>query len=304
MYHRVATVRADPWRLCVDPGNFESQIRALRERFDIVPLSRLREGLRPGRRSRPAASITFDDGYVDNLTVAKPILERHAVPATVFIVTGCVGRREGFWWDRLTSAVLAGGPLPGRLELASGAGPFVWQDARISLPGARGRRARSRLHDQLWHWLCDQPQPDRARALGMLEGWAGTSTASDPAGWPMTPGQVGELVASGLIEVGAHTVSHPMLTRLSSREQEVEIEQSRIECQRLLGREPRCFSFPNGDHDADSVAIVRKAGFALACTSQADLVWASGDAHATPRISVRNETGEALLRRLRWLWLA
>jgi peptidoglycan/xylan/chitin deacetylase (PgdA/CDA1 family) len=304
MYHRVATPTADPWQLAVAPETFDEQLRALRESFDLVPLRELRERLRSGRDSRPVAAVTFDDGYLDNLTVAKPLLERHAVPATVFVITGFVGRREGFWWDRLAHAVLGDAPLPSRLEIPGDPDAFRFAGELLANPGAAGRRARRHMHDRLWAWLCDQPDAAKLRALEFLERWSGRAPAQDPGGRPMNAYELRELVSGGLVDVGAHTVTHPRLSRLPREAQAAEIEQSRRDCRAILDRDPSVFSYPNGDYAPESVELVRQAGFALACDSRADLAWAGDDAHRIPRISVKEETGDALSRRLRWGWLA
>ena len=304
MYHRVATPATDPWQLAVAPEAFDAQLRALREAFDVVPLGELRHNLRTGRHSRPVAAVTFDDGYLDNLTVAKPILEHHAVPATVFVITGFTGRREGFWWDRLAHALLGDEPLPTRLEIPGGPAGFEFADPGLVEAGARGRRARRRLHDRLWSWLCDQPDRDKSRAIEALERWSGRMPVDDPGGRPMTADELRHLVAGGLVDVGAHTVTHPRLSRLPRAAQAAEIASSREQCRAVLGRDPVAFSYPNGDYAVESVALVRQAGFSIACDSRADLAWAGDDAHRIPRISVKEETGDALSRRLRWGWLA
>jgi peptidoglycan/xylan/chitin deacetylase (PgdA/CDA1 family) len=304
MYHRVARVEADPWELCVRPEHFESQISMLRELADLVPLPELRSQLRKGRRSRPAVAITFDDGYVDNLTVARPFLERYGAPATVFIATGHVGRRSNFWWDRLAKLVLPERALPSILELGIGNDRFQHQDEGLASSGTRGQRARRQLHDRLWAWCSNRADAERDAALAAVEQWADIHPPPDPASWPMTPGELRALMDGGLVDIGAHSVTHPMLSRLPAAEKAIEIRQSRADCERLTGRAPAAFAFPNGDADAESIALVRDAGFEIACTSQPDLVWHAGDAHATPRIHVHDENGTALLRRLRWYWLA
>jgi peptidoglycan/xylan/chitin deacetylase (PgdA/CDA1 family) len=304
MYHRVARVEADPWELCVRPEHFESQIGMLREHADLVPLVKLRDQLRKGRRSRPAVAITFDDGYIDNLTVAKPVLERFEAPATVFIATGQVGRTADFWWDRLAKLVLPERVLPQVLELAIGSERFEHRDDRLAAQGERGRRARRQLHDRIWAWCSNRPDSERDAVLSAVEQWVGVHLAPDPGSWAMTPEEVHALTNGGLVDLGAHSVTHPLLSRLPAAEKAREIRQSRADCERLTGRAPAAFAFPNGDVDAESLTLVRGAGFEIACTSEQDLVWDASDAHATPRIHVRDESGTALLRRLRWYWLA
>jgi peptidoglycan/xylan/chitin deacetylase (PgdA/CDA1 family) len=304
MYHRIATTEVDPWNLAVSAPAFDAQLGALREWCDFVPLADLPHRLRSGRQSRPVVAVTFDDGYLDNLTVAKPILERHGVPATVFVITGFVGRREGFWWDRLSRAVLGGAMLPPRLVITGRQGCFEYGDRALMERDRRGRRSRRHLHDRLWTWLCDQPDAARVDAIDQLERWCGQPLSDDADGRPMGVEELRQLVSGGIVDVGAHTVTHPRLSRLSVPQQTAEIENSWADCRNMLGRDPVAFSYPNGDYAPDSVELVRRAGFALACDSRADLTWAGDDRHCIPRISVGRESGQALSRRLRRFWLA
>jgi len=304
LYHRIAKSNVDPWCLCVSPEHFDSQLRALRRHCDLVPLTGLHDQLRQGRDSRPAVAITFDDGYRDNLTVAKPMLERHEAPATVFVITGFVGRDAGFWWERLTHTTLAAAVLPTRIALTAGTAQFAWRDDALADTGSAGAIARRRLHDGLWNWFIDLAEADRCDALEALERWSGTPTSAEVSNRPMSAEDIRELAVGGLIDIGAHTVTHPRLSHLPSPVKRSEISRGREDCQRLLGRAPACFSYPNGDYDDESAALVRECGFALACTSRQDLVWASGDRATMPRISVRDEPGESLMRRLQREWFA
>jgi peptidoglycan/xylan/chitin deacetylase (PgdA/CDA1 family) len=147
------------------------------------------------------------------------------------------------------------------------------------------------------------PASVRDKAIAEIERWARVQLPLDPDARPMNAEELRQLVAGGLVELGAHTVTHPLLSRLPTDKKAAEIEESRRGCAAWVGREPRAFAFPNGDLDEESVDLVRRAGFELACTSRQDLVWTSGDAYRVPRISVRDEGGEALWRRLRWQWL-
>ncbi len=65
-------------------------------------------------------AITFDDGYVDVLATALPLLERFDLPATVFLATGWLGSSRRFWWHDLARVVLPARPLPELLELDLG----------------------------------------------------------------------------------------------------------------------------------------------------------------------------------------
>ena len=90
VYHRIAEpVDPDPWGLCVAPVRFAEQLEVLKRETDVVPLAELRRAARRGF-GRPRVALTFDDGYADALHRALPPLERHGLPATVFVPTGLV----------------------------------------------------------------------------------------------------------------------------------------------------------------------------------------------------------------------
>src|SRR5436309_3311860 len=102
MYHRIGVPDADdPWALAVSPDHFAQQLDALRRHRQVISLKELVSRLSERDLPIDSAVITFDDGYADNLHVAKPLLEQHKLPATVFVTAGAVGREAEFWWDEL-----------------------------------------------------------------------------------------------------------------------------------------------------------------------------------------------------------
>src|SRR5262249_23631288 len=117
MYHRVARIAHDPWQLAVWPDRFAQQIEALVQLRDVVPLRWLEAELTQGRIPKRVAAVTFDDGYADLLSEAKPVLDRYACPATMFLVSGTIGSTRAFWWDQLSRTVLEPPFLPPVLEI-------------------------------------------------------------------------------------------------------------------------------------------------------------------------------------------
>src|SRR5687767_7925832 len=86
LYHRVIDLASDPQLLCVKSSNFESQMRLLREsNWQPISLDEMVQKTANGESLKQHIAVTFDDGYADNLHIAKPILERYAIPATVFV---------------------------------------------------------------------------------------------------------------------------------------------------------------------------------------------------------------------------
>jgi peptidoglycan/xylan/chitin deacetylase (PgdA/CDA1 family) len=302
MYHRVAEPCIDPWGLCVSPEHFLGHLELLARKTDIVPLDDFRDRLRMRRGSKAVVAITFDDGYEDNLLVAAPLLRRLAAPATVFLATGYIGQDRPYWWDELSAIVLTLTDAPAAsLRLDIGGAPFLWpRPERIT------GRMRDDLHRGLWERLVDQPESSRQRVLGELRAWRGPHTSDLElaiTSRPLSEGQVRELVADSLVTIGAHTHSHSRLSRRDSDAKLEDVRRSRDVCARLTGSLPKCFAYPNGDLDEDSVRIIGSLGFELACTSHQDLVWPSTDPFRTPRISVGDWSAAEFERRLFGYWL-
>ncbi|MGB5435100.1 MAG: polysaccharide deacetylase family protein, partial [Maribacter sp.] len=119
MYHRVCNLETDPWQLAVSPKNFESQIKALKKNFNVLPVSDLVEQLTAGKIEPNSIYITFDDAYRDNYLNAKPVLETYDCPATFFIPTSYIGKEQLFWWDELEFIFLHSKTLPTNLTLTN-----------------------------------------------------------------------------------------------------------------------------------------------------------------------------------------
>src|SRR5207245_611648 len=115
-YHRVEDLPSDPQRMCVGPDQFDEHLAVLRTRFRPASLSSAVEATRKGDLDRDVA-VTFDDGYADNLLNAKPLLETHGIPATVFVTTDYIDSKREFWWDELERLLLQPGDLPDVLNI-------------------------------------------------------------------------------------------------------------------------------------------------------------------------------------------
>ena len=123
------------FRLCVTPANFAAQLDEIARHGEPSTLAELSL---PSRR--PRVVVTFDDGYVDNLTNALPIAEAKGIPITVFVTSGVLGGQQGFWWDRL-GTLLRSRPS-GTREICL---PTSEGTVRIGLGSSRPMRTSSRF---------------------------------------------------------------------------------------------------------------------------------------------------------------
>ena len=277
MFHRVLPEQ-DP----VFPGDpfaaqFESVVRHVAARFRVLPLleavRRLRQGSLPAR----SLAITFDDGYADNLTIAGPILRRHGLPATVFVTTGFL---DGgcMWNDMVIQAFRHAAPPV--LDLGSlGLGTLD-----IRTPERRRHSIQSVL-DRIKYLDRDE----RARCTRRILDLANVPA---PDGVMLDRDAVRALRDIGM-DVGAHTVSHPILARLDPQEARREIVESKQELEALTGTPVRLFAYPNGrpgrDYGPEHVRIVQEAGFEAAVTTATGAADRSSDPYQLPRFTPWNK---------------
>ena len=281
------------------PEHFDQQIAALVQtarRAAQLAGARLSRGRLPSG----TAAVTFDDGYADILTEAKPVLERHGCPATMFLTTGAVGGSEGFWWDEVARLILESPRLPDTLAMEIGGKEHRWSldgalDGRVE---RHGTATREELHRQLWTLLRPLSPQDRRRALSELAKWTGSPTPDPAEARGLTPEEVRALSEPGYIDIGAHSLTHASLPMLAPTEVHTEIAESKRACEELIGVRVDGFAYPFGDFDAASVASVRDAGFTFACTTEHRQLGSRSEALQLPRW--RSETGTETLSSAGW----
>ena len=245
--------------IAVSPATFERQMRFLAQWYQVVPLSRVVDCLDRGEAfPHRAVAITFDDGYRDNFVHALPVLRSFGFQATVYVATGAIGDGWRFWLARVRACILRSSRS--RIDLES-LGQF----------DVSSDRERETAVNRLTRQLKLLTSEERASAIERIAAETGiTVPVQGSNGWFMDWDQLREMAAGG-IEIGAHTHTHPILTRLSDESADSEIRKSRDELERGLGRPVHHFAYPNGggvvNHDARIVGLVRAAGFRSASTS-------------------------------------
>lgn len=317
LYHRIAEPRIDPQLLSVTPEHFAEHLDILRRSFTPISLRQLVTGLRQGRLPAHAAVVTFDDGYVDNLVNAKPLLERHDVPATVFVATGYVDDDREFWWDEVERLLLHGRQLPEALHLTIDGRTFRWElgQAADATDGWIDRHRtwnvtnlsadlgpRQRIYASLCEVLRPLTHEARQSAFAAIRAWAREAPVARPDRRALRAEEVVRLAAGTTVEVGAHTVTHPVLSALPVQTQRDEIAQSKVRLEEILHDRVTSFSYPYGtrtDYDAATVDAVRTAGFACACANFEGLADRRTSRFELPRALIRDWNGETFTRHLR-----
>jgi len=281
MYHRIRRTVSDPWRLSVSPEHFDQQLKLL-ARGNVVPLTELPHT--PG-----GIAITFDDGYADNLEIALPLLEKYRLPATVFVATDALRGKE-FWWDRAEHSFLGGVRATGAWR--------NWFDHPLL---RRGRSAALGIH------LRALSPESLQEALSKMPNVPPADAPACTHHKMLDECQLRKLAQSPLIDIGAHTCSHPCLPRLSEEAQLREVYRSKDLLEKLIGRTIHTFSYPFGAHDDTTVRVVARAGFKLACIVGGGLVGPASDSYRLPRLMVRDIDGRIFghffrsWKMLRWL---
>lgn len=306
LYHRIAGPRVDPLLLDVSQRNFERQLDLLTRQGVVLPTDEFEARRARGVLPKRAVAITFDDGYADNLHVAAPILADRAVPATVFIATGMIGADREFWWDdveRICSAERLDGPCPvAGLSWTRDDGATLGDGWNILV--APATRARQRLFIELLTLLQPMRESERVPTLASLRRWAGVPAAARPSHRTMTTDELRTLADIAGITIGAHTVTHPVLSRLGATEQREELAASRQTLADLLGRAVTCAAYPFGTRAEVSETteeVARAAGFAYTFANEPGCAWRWSSTHRLPRFLVRDwDEAEFGARLERW----
>lgn len=259
-YHRFSRVR-DP--LATPEADFDAHLKYLKEHYTLVPLSRVAEHY-AGTRELPAraACVTIDDGFADAYEIAFPLLKRHGVPATLFVITDFLDGRAWMWTDKLRHVAL--NTSAERLSVETGGRSF-----ELKLAGRDSRLAAAgRVNSELKR-LAPHAREESIERIADAHGV--TLPQQPPAEFgPVTWEQARELDAGG-VELGSHTVSHPILTTTDDAQLGRELHDSRARLEAELGRAVELFCYPNGAFDARVRRETASAGYRCAVTTEPGL---------------------------------
>ncbi|MCE7985827.1 MAG: hypothetical protein DYG89_32010 [Caldilinea sp. CFX5] len=280
IYHRIADESLRPNWLAVSPDNFAGHLAYIRQRCRPLRLLELVEAIQKQSVPDRSVVVTFDDGYRDNLTQALPLLEANQVPASVFVTTGFVDNQREFWWDDLARLIQSAHNKPPSLTLTVQGRIYHWAT------DTEQQRQQTRL--ELDTLIAPLPAQTKEALLNELARWSGLPRDVRPAYRTMTAAELQTLAQSPYIDIGAHTVTHPLLPTLSLMEQRDEICRSSHQLAALLQRPIHAFAYPNGAFTDETAQIVRDAGFCAACTTRRGAVQNNDDCFLLRRYNVND----------------
>lgn len=259
-YHRIGDLETDPW----DPGiisasgdEFDEQVAYLKRNFSLVTVDEALafvDGTEKSKTSRCRVLITFDDGYLDNYQIAFPVLRSHGAQGVFFLCSNLVGSGYVPWWDHIAYLVKSGKKKQFTLRY-----PFPL-DVNLEAKGLR-ESMRSILDN---YKSLENTDPDRF-LRELQDAVEGKDLPSDTRRF-LDWNEAKEMLEGGMA-IGAHTHTHPMLSKLNTDEQRKELTQSRTILREKLGIKADTFAYPFGSRTAfteQTQKIAEETGFRAA----------------------------------------
>ena len=274
IFHRVLRERDPIFPDEVDAARFDRLMGLVACSFHVMPLAEAAGRLTEGTLPRRALSITFDDGYADNHDVALPILQRHGLTACFFVATGFLD--GGRMFNDTVIECVRSSTRP-QIDLSE----FGQGSVALSSPLQRAAAIEAMLSIIKYLGPNQRPQAlERVRAL--------CQPHTLPDDLMMSRTQVRALHAAGM-EIGAHTVRHPILCTLPDVEVEHEMVASRNALQAMIDHPVTLFAYPNGQPDRDyayrHARMAQRLGFAAGVTTAPGTAGTGDDAFQLPRFT-------------------
>jgi len=281
MYHRVAEEVCDPWDLCVSPKNFEEQLQWLKQKNAVISLTAFDALLQHQSTLPNKVLLTFDDGYEDCFTIAKPLLEKYQIPATFFITTkNLINKDDNFYyWDVVQKIFLELKNLPSTflIKLSNGVITIAINEkerlqpdtATISwkVKNSMPFNSRTNAFLTLSLFLTNLKSDSINVVIEQLLQQVNQTAASLQLPLIASQSQITSLQNNSLIDVGVHGISHCMLPVLSSNEQFTKMSKCKLLLEELLGKSVTTIAYPDGCYEAATVEQAKACHFKYAFTT-------------------------------------
>ena len=284
MYHRFGL----PGQFRRLPVNvFEQQLRFLLDNFTVLPLQSIVSKLLAGETlPARAVALTVDDAYEDFYSVAYPVIEKYRVPVTLYVVSAFADGTEWLWMDKIQYLMRA--TPDGRYEV-----PVNGTSTTIQLNTTESREVA-------WELLADHAlglaADARVTFVRDVEQALGTPIPREaPPEFRSVNWDQLRAMDPALVEVGCHSMTHPILSLCRPEQQEIEIAGAKASLEAHVQRPVRSFCYPNGrseDYDQNCITIARRAGFTHAVTATSGYVEPSSKHFEIPRVGAPTSVHE------------
>ena len=283
-YHRVDHPESRPWlypRVTVTPEAFAAQMQFLATHYHPISLRELLNAPDDTPLPPRAVLVTFDDAYCDFAEQAWPVMQRHHIPATLFVPTAFPDHPERiFWWDRIYQA-LRTTPRRDVLHTPVRELPLETADQREQALVFLQDYIKTRPHAEAMPWVEEVCAELQSLPL-----------ESAVLGWDA----LRRLAAEG-VTLGAHSRTHPLMNRISKEEARAEALGSLQDLQAQIGSAPLIFAYPSGGINDEVVQGLAQEGFLLAFTTRRGLNdWDTAHRLRLRRINVGPRAGLTTLR--------
>jgi peptidoglycan/xylan/chitin deacetylase (PgdA/CDA1 family) len=294
-YHRIINLdNPDEFTqpgMYVRPHTFEKHLYYLKRRYQVVTMKELLSWCEhPKRTNRPLCVISFDDGWSDNYSLATPLLQKYRFPAILFVSTDFITSGQAPWFYEI------GNILYHLAKAPCGVGKTLRVEAGIEIP------------EILWNWF-EAPRMFRLHQIDVvLESLKGQSRdeleligkwlygvlvtiGQRPPGHEhvMLDWQQVKEIHQGGIEIGSHSLSHAILTRVSQDTIQTEVYESKRRIEAQLQQEVQGFCYPNGEYNEEVERFVRGAGYRFACTTEVGYIEPHANVYRLKRIGVHED---------------
>ena len=289
LFHRVNPRRDVMWDP-TDPVLFERVLQFLQKNFTILPLDELIEA--PTKRyAKPLTALSSDDGYLDFIEYALPLLKKYDIPSTMFIATECIDLQQPIWTYLVDNLFFHS------KKTALNADALGKLPEHLLRPKWVNGEERNAYGRQIKRYLKTAPAKERNSIIQELKHQL--DDVEIPRNLMMTWADVSSIRAQG-VQVAAHSVTHPTMDTLPDDETiKFELQHAAVRIKEETGAVSKYFSYPNGSYNDRVLELTKEAGYDAAfAVGQQSFRKESHDRFAIPRIEIYNGSWVKTLARL------
>ena len=248
----------------VEIGKFKDQIKLLKNNYSLISLSQFYDAYANNTRPPPnAIVITFDDGYASNYELAFSLLEEYKIPVTIYLTTDFINKGVPLWTDRVELLIKEG---------------YLLDSSKCikylnSISGIQLTEDLTQLTNSIKRWLKGKSEIEKQKIINLFikDLRLNESKVKVPEIMkPLSDANIKKMFNSGLVEFGAHTLTHPIMSQCDDHQLNMEISQSIHDVDILTGSKCHHFAYPNGrksDFDQRSISLLKDNGINTAVTT-------------------------------------